>query len=142
MITNRKIIAALAAGLFAAGTISLASSPAHAGFNDCPDESGALCFWPAADYAGTPGKVFGTNNNWANLNDSANRCGASVGWNDCISSIRNEGISCEAVIWEHPNRGGSNFVINRDTFVANLATRGKPSGGNWDNVVSSNSWFC
>lgn len=138
----RKIPAALAIGLFAAGAISLAPAPAHASFNDCPNESGALCFWPAANYVGRPGLAFGTNPNWADLPDRDNRCGASVGWNDCISSIRNEGISCEAVIWEHPNFGGSNFVINRDTFVDNLATRGKPSGGNWNDVVSSNNWFC
>jgi hypothetical protein len=137
-----RIGAALAVGLVTAGVVSLAPAPAQAGFNDCLNESGRLCFWPAANYEGQPGWVLDSNANWANFTDSANRCGASVGWNDCISSIRNEGLRCEAVIWEHPNMGGSNFVINRETFVDNLANRGKPSGGTWNDVVSSNSWFC
>jgi hypothetical protein len=137
-----KIGAALVLSLITAGVVALAPSPAQAGFYDCPDESGLLCFWPGANYGGTPGTVRDRNNNWADFSDSGNRCGASVGWNDCISSIRNEGVNCEAVIWEHPNAGGSNFVINRDTYVDDLSTRGKPSGGTWNDVVSSNTWFC
>ncbi len=66
----------------------------------------------------------------------------NVAWNDCASSIRNEGLSCEAVVWSDINYKGVNFVINRDTQAANLTQWGRPDGGNWNDAISSNNWFC
>jgi hypothetical protein len=87
------------------------------------------------------GTVSGTNDDWRQLQVG---CGGSQGWDNCASAIRNEGLNCEAVVYEHSKAAGrgASWVINRDTSAADLRQWGKPSGGNWDNVISSNTWWC
>lgn len=123
------------------GITTLAASPAQAGPEECPDNLGHLCFWVDPGFGGRMGKVTGTNDNWRQLQVG---CGGSQGWNDCASAIRNEGNTCEAVIYEHTRADGrgASWVINRETEVHDLSKHNKPSGGNWDNVISSNAWWC
>ncbi|MER5838787.1 peptidase inhibitor family I36 protein [Streptomyces prasinus] len=136
----RRIAAAAAGAVMAAGAGVLVSAPAaQAAYSDCPQESGYLCFWQDANYSGGPGKLDGNNTDWRAF--SRPNCQSGT-WNDCASSIANEGLSCEAVVHEHPNYGGSSWVINRDTYAANLTQWGKPSGGTWNDAISSNRWWC
>lgn len=136
----RRIVAVAAGAILAAGAGVFVSAPAaHAAYSNCPQESGYLCFWQDINYAGTPGKLSGSNADWSAFSHST--C-ASGTWNNCASALANEGLNCEAVVYQYPNYAGSSWVINRDTSAANLTQWPKPSGGNWNDVISSNSWWC
>ncbi|WBB77276.1 peptidase inhibitor family I36 protein [Micromonospora sp. WMMD882] len=136
----RRTAAAAVGVVLAAGAGAVALAPAaQAAHADCPQESGYLCFWDGTNYAGTPGKLSGANTNWTAFPRSGCPSGT---WNDCASSIWNEGLSCDAVVHSAANYGGDPWVIKRDTGAANLADWKRPSGGNWNNVISSNKWFC
>jgi hypothetical protein len=138
----------VAAALFAAPPAGHAAPPASSttstvdsrplvGPSDCP--STYLCFWVHPGWNGRMGKFSGRNDNWGWY--SQPQCAGGT-WNDCASAIWNNGRSCEAVVHEHPNQGGANWVINRNTGSDNLAFNGKPTGGNWNDVISSNRWWC
>lgn len=149
--------AALGSGLLVAAALLAAPTVAHAaptvsqipaeasaadvkplvGPADCP--STYLCFWVHAGWGGPMGKLSGRNENWGAFRQSQCTTGT---WNDCASAIWNNGRSCEAVVHEHPNQRGANWVINRNTGSDNLAFNGKPTGGNWNDVISSNRWWC
>ncbi|WP_143674230.1 MULTISPECIES: peptidase inhibitor family I36 protein [Streptomyces] len=135
---RRIAMSVLATGALVVSGLALAPS-AQAAVTDCPNESGYLCFWVNANYGGAMGKVSGNNTYWGNFTGG---CNSTQRWNDCASAIRNEGLSCEAVVYEAANYGGSSWVINRDTQAADLTKWGKPSGGNWNDVISSNNWWC
>ncbi|NJP99713.1 peptidase inhibitor family I36 protein [Streptomyces zingiberis] len=136
----RRFAAAAAGVVMTAGAGIFVTAPtAQAAYADCPQESGYLCFWKDANYAGSPGKLSGSNTRWSAFAHSSCQTGT---WDNCASSIANEGLSCEAVVYENPNYGGSSWVINRDTSAANLVNWSKPSGGNWNDAISSNSWWC
>jgi hypothetical protein len=126
----------------ALGVGAVAAAPAEAGARGCPD--GYLCFWMHANFSGSKGQVSGTNHDWqifrGGCTEPDNRH-----WDNCASSIRNEGIHCEAVIWSWPHYHGGSWVINRDTEVANLANHGNPWDAGeptWNDAISSNSWWC
>lgn len=123
------------------GATTLAAPPAQAAPIACPNDQGHLCFWVHPHFGGAMGKVTGTNDDWRQLQVG---CGGSQGWNDCASAIRNEGNTCEAVVYEASKADGrgASWVINRETEVEALGWHAKPSGGNWDNVISSNTWWC
>jgi hypothetical protein len=135
---KRTALTALASLVAVAGFM-MAPSPASAGWDDCPDESGYLCFWVNLGWEGTPGKLSGTNAYWSSFSKS--QCGSGT-WDNCASSLRNEGRSCEAVVYRDPNFRGPSWVINRDTGVYDLRQWSMEPGRNWDNEISSNSWWC
>ncbi|MET9484993.1 peptidase inhibitor family I36 protein [Streptomyces sp. NPDC006638] len=135
---RRRLGLALSGGLLAVGSVGMLPGSAQAAVSDCPNESGYLCFWADPNFSGRMGKVAGDNSNWANLPGSC----LAQGWDNCTTSLWNEGLRCEAVVFEHPNYKGANWVIGRDTGVADLRTGPKPSGGTWDDAISSNNWFC
>lgn len=140
--TVTRRLAGIAGGaLLALGGTMPAAGSAQADPNDCPDDAGHLCFWVDRGFGGRMGKVEGTNDDWTKLQPG---CGGSQGWNDCASAIRNEGNNCEAVIHEHTRAQGrgASWVINRETEVHDLSRHNKPTGGTWDNVISSNTWWC
>ena len=119
----------------------IAPSPAQASPNgkaDC-NTAGWLCFWVDANFQGKMGHFSGHNTRWDMFPQSD--CQANRSWEDCATSIYNRGVNCEAVVYEARNYGGSNFVINRGTFAENLVSWPKPSGGNWNDKISSNRWW-
>ena len=137
----RRLAGIAGGAVLTLGVTTMAAAPAQADPNDCPNDSGYLCFWVDPGFGGRMGKVEGTNDNWRLLQTG---CGGSQGWNDCASAIRNEGNNCEAVIYEHTRADGrgASWVINRETEVHDLSKHNKPTGGNWDNKISSNAWWC
>lgn len=136
---RRSIGVAIAGGLLAVGAAGLMPTAAQAAVTDCPNESGYFCFWTEANYGGPMGKVAGNNPDWGNLPGG---CNTTTHWDNCASAMRNEGLSCEVVVYQYPNYGGSSWVINRDTQAADLTQWPKPSGGTWNNAISSNNWWC
>ncbi|MDN0199267.1 peptidase inhibitor family I36 protein [Streptomyces sp. S.PNR 29] len=135
---RRIITSVLATGVLLLSGLTLAPT-AQAAVTDCPDESGYFCFWTDVDYGGPMGKVSGNNPDWG---DFTGGCNTTSRWDNCASSLRNEGLRCEVVVYQYTNYGGSSWVINRDTRAANLTQWAKPSGGTWNDAISSNDWWC
>ena len=134
--------------IFASTVLSLVAGTAFAGAaqaarSDCVNESGWLCFWQHSDFGGRFGHVLNSNTDWRYFDGGCNEDDGRR-WSDCASSIRNEGLHCEAVVYDRINMdtGGASWVINRDTEAANLTQWGMPGGGNWNDKISSNSWWC
>jgi hypothetical protein len=138
-VLRRAAVVAVALVSGVAATVAVAG-PAHAAdYKSCPDESGYLCFWQNGGYTGAMGKLSGTNRTWS----SFSRSGCPTGtWDNCASAIRNEGLSCEAVVYRDPFFGGPSWVINRDTSAAWLSSWSMEPGKSWDDQISSNSWWC
>jgi hypothetical protein len=137
----RRIGSTMGGVVLVLGATTMVASPAQAAPEDCPNDQGHLCFWTEPGFGGRMGKVEGTNDDWRQLSTG---CGGSQQWNDCASAIRNEGNNCEAVVYEHSRADGrgASWVINRETEAHDLSRYNKPSGGNWNNVISSNTWWC
>ena len=129
----RRIGTILAGGLLILGVGMVAPSPAQAA-DKCPNESGYLCFWWHANFQGGMGKVSGSNQQWWVFQGGC----PGRGWDNCASSVNNEGLSCEAVIYEHESYQGASWVINRDTSVADLSQHYMRPGNNWNDKISSN----
>jgi hypothetical protein len=121
------------------GAATVAAAPAQAGERGCAD--GNFCFWMHSNFSGSKGQVSGTNGDWQLFQGGCTEPDRRH-WNNCASSIRNEGRYCEAVIWSEAYYTGGSWVINRDTEVANLSNHGNPAGGTWNDTISSNSWWC
>lgn len=130
LIVRRTARALAAVALAVTGTAVAHGAPAQAAAS-CPDESGYLCFWQHVNRGGAMGKVQDRNAWWGEF---VGGCGAQR-WNDCASSVQNEGLRCEAVLWADINYGGAGLTIHRDSFV-NLTDYG------FNDRVSSNSWKC
>lgn len=141
MTVPRTTVLRRAAITFTAGLLGLGSSlvvPHEAeAAAKCPNESGFLCFWTDRGFKGRMGMVEGPNTQWWTFQG-----GCSHGWDNCASAINNEGLNCEAVVYEDESFMGASWVINRDTSAGDLSKWPKPTGGNWDNAISSNSWWC
>jgi hypothetical protein len=123
----------------ALGAGAVAASPAQAGERGCAD--GKFCFWMHKNFSGSKGQVSGSNRNWQEFQGGCTEPDRRH-WSNCASSVRNEGLFCEAVIYSEADYLGGSWVINRDTEVANLANHANPAGGNWNDTISSNSWWC
>ena len=91
--------------------------------------AGNLCFWVNIGYSDGPGELSGTNANWTAFAHST--C-ASKTWNDCASSLYNDGVNDNAVVYTNANYSGSSGVITRGT--------GGDVSAAWNDVISSNSW--
>ena len=136
----RRSTVAMVVGLFAVGGVVTNPTAAQADFSNCPDESGYLCFWTDTAFQGPMGKLSGSNVNWDVFNQA--QCFGAT-WEDCASSIRNEGLNCEAVVWrDRGHSSGPSWVINRDTSAADLTQWSMQPGLSWNNQISSNSWWC
>jgi hypothetical protein len=91
--------------------------------------AGYLCFWVNIGYNDGPGKLSGTNANWTAFSHST--C-ATKTWNDCASSIYNDGVNDNAVVYTAANYSGTSGVIDRGV--------GGDLTSSWNDVISSNSW--
>ncbi|WP_055701569.1 MULTISPECIES: peptidase inhibitor family I36 protein [Streptomyces] len=104
---------------------------------ECP--SGSACFWPHSEFRGNRGQVEGDNANFATLRNSANSCG-SRGWEDCISSIANNGRQC--TVYFYSNRSYSKtsrwHSLSRGDKVGDFARDYSDAGFN--DTISSNKW--
>jgi hypothetical protein len=94
-----------------------------------------------ANWGGRFGHVLNSNTDWSHFRGGCDETDRRR-WSNCASSIRNEGLNCEAVVYDGINMEGASWVINRDTEADDLVKWGMPGGGNWNDKISSNSWWC
>ncbi|WP_221353172.1 peptidase inhibitor family I36 protein [Streptomyces beigongshangae] len=106
---------------------SVKTAAAPAGCN-----SGSLCFWNGQNYTGAgPGQLSGKNPDWSVFGNSACPNG---NWDNCASSIYNNGVNCNSVTWTNKNYGGGFYSLPRGTGETQLAS-------SHNNAFSSNSWI-
>ncbi|MFF2470228.1 peptidase inhibitor family I36 protein [Streptomyces mirabilis] len=103
----------------------------------CAD--GYACFWVNNNYNGTMGKVSGNNTNYLNLSNSSGCTKYPGTWNDCISSIDNNGTSgCKVFFWTGANYSGGYHSLSAGDAVYDFgAVYGDPS---FNDSISSNHW--
>lgn len=105
-------------------SVKIAAAPAGC-------SSGNYCFWPNAGYspAGNPGELSGRNADWSVF--SRGDC-PNDNWDNCASSVYNNGVSCESIAWTGRSYTGTPGILYRG------------DGGNlvapFNNAISSNSW--
>jgi hypothetical protein len=136
-------VVALATGLGTGGGAQAATPtghsvarPASVDSLGCP--SGDACFWVNDDYQGTMGHVAGNNPNFMNLSNSSG-CTAYPGtWNDCISSLDNNGTECVVYFWTDANYKGSYHSVALGDKIWDFgAVYNDPS---FNDSISSNHW--
>ena len=104
----------------------------------CP--VGYLCFWAGSNGSTAgPGELAGTNPNWGWFGQSAchppNAAADSNNtWNDCASSIKNNGTSYCSLVWYNASYGGFAVELSRGEWVSDLHSF------NMNDAISSNSW--
>ena len=146
------VTALLAFGGFAANSASAtatasgerlsitASSPVTA--STIPDgcSSGNVCFWRNANWGDGPGQLSDRNPNWGVF---AHQACPNHTWSNCISSVYNAGVSCNAVLWAGTNYTGDsrtyNLTLGRGVGLKDLGNQ-EVSGDAFNDVISSNSW--
>lgn len=121
----------LAAGVMAAATMGFAAAPASAAPAGCP--SSYFCFYADPDYSGGMGKVQGNNTHFSSFHTSTHNCG-NGNWNDCVSSVFNNGTSCTVFLWSDADYQGKVLPLVRNQGYRNLKTQA------FDDVLSSNHW--
>ncbi|MFG2126025.1 peptidase inhibitor family I36 protein [Streptomyces sp. NPDC048710] len=104
----------------------------------CPQDSGYACFWVNSYRGGTMGKVSGNNTNYMNVSNSSG-CTAYPGtWNDCISSIENQGRSCKVYFWTDANYQGRYHSLSIGDRVDDFAVGYHDP--DFNDSISSNHW--
>jgi hypothetical protein len=94
--------------------------------------SGNVCFWNGENYTGAgPGQLSGRNSDWSVFRQSACPNGT---WDNCASSVYNNGVSCKAVLWTGKGYTGGFFSLSRGSGETQLAS-------SHNNAFSSNSWI-
>lgn len=118
----------------AAGTTSTAGAPAAAPAaapSGCPAQY--ACFWKNANFNDGPGKVKGDNEDFRALAHGSCPSGT---WNDCISSIYNNGRSCTVFFFKDINYRGEKHSLGLGDSVSDISRW--VSGFN--DQISSNRW--
>jgi hypothetical protein len=98
---------------------------------------GDLCFWVNENKGGAKGRVSGDNSSWSWAQSSC----ANGTWNNCASSIQNNGRTCTVNVFEHAGYGGARLTLVRGTYISSL-------GGHWitfpvdswNDDIQSNRW--
>ncbi|MFI0901566.1 peptidase inhibitor family I36 protein [Streptomyces sp. NPDC020983] len=133
-------VAALAAAL-CLGWGTGAATPAAAAaprVTACPVAGGYACFWVDINRGGAMGKVAGTNHDYRNLKNSSG-CTAYPGtWNDCISSVENQGTSCTVYFYSDADYHGTRHSVSIGDRVNNVGTGFHDPAFN--DAISSNNW--
>lgn len=91
-----------------------------------------VCFWNGTNYSDGPGRLSGSNSNWTAFSHSSCPTGT---WNDCASSVYNNGTSCSANLWTTANYGGSRLTLGIGSGQTALSST-------MNNAISSNNWSC
>lgn len=104
--------------------------------------AGFACFWVNNNFGGTRGRVAGDNPNYLNLSNSSGCTQYPGTWNDCISSIRNDGTECTIWFWTDANYQGRSHSLSRGDEVPDFALA-PPTGysdPSFNDSISSNHW--
>ncbi|MEJ2854196.1 MULTISPECIES: peptidase inhibitor family I36 protein [unclassified Saccharothrix] len=109
------------------------------GVQDTSCDAGYICFWVHINRAGAKGRLSGTNAEWDDFPQS--QCEGTGNWNDCASSIINNGRSCNAMVWQHPGYGGAGLRVLRGNGYINLTDHYITwPFTDWNDKISSNWW--
>ncbi|WDZ87834.1 peptidase inhibitor family I36 protein [Micromonospora cathayae] len=101
--------------------------------------AGYACFWVGGGFTGTRGRVAGNNPNYRYLSNSSGCTKAPGTWNDCISSIRNDGTQCTVYFWTDADYHGRYHSLSRGDQVGNFS--GAPYyDAAFNDAISSNHW--
>ena len=120
----------------AAPTASHATATPQAAAASCP--STYACFWVNNYYGGTMGKVAGNNTNYMNLSNSSGCTKYPGTWNDCISSVANEGTSCTVYFWTDSGYSGRYHSVAIGDWIGDFSDWWSDSAFN--DAISSNHW--
>ncbi|MFC7534736.1 peptidase inhibitor family I36 protein [Actinoplanes sp. GCM10030250] len=121
-----------------AGLTLTAAEPVSALAAPAGCTAGNLCFWNGTGWNSGPGKLSGSNPNWAAFSHQG--CPNNK-WTNCASSIYNNGTSCTAEVWLSANYTEGREFLARGQGVSNLATWHTDTGP-WNDNISANSWSC
>jgi hypothetical protein len=102
----------------------------------CP--STYACFWVDNYASGTMGKVSGNNTNYMNVTNSSGCTKYPGTWNDCISSLDNNGTSCTVYFWTNASYGGRYHSLAIGDAVYDFGIDYNDSSFN--DSISSNHW--
>ena len=98
---------------------------------------GDLCFWVNTNKGGAKGRVSGNNTSWSWAQSSC----SNGTWNNCASSIQNNGNNCTVNVFENSGYGGARLTITRGTYISDL------NGywitfpfDSWNDDIQSNRW--
>jgi hypothetical protein len=119
----------------AAVTHEVTSSPR--GYGVCP--STYLCFWVNSGFTANWGKFAGNNPSWGAYSQS--ECAGGT-WNDCASSLYNNGSTEQALVWQNNSyKGGYACVARGTTMYSNLANwTYANNSASMNDSISSNDW--
>jgi hypothetical protein len=111
------------------------AGPAVAQDTSCA--GGDLCFWVNTNKGGAKGRVSGNNTSWS---WAQGQCSSGT-WNNCASSIQNNGNNCTVNVFEDAGYGGHRLTLTRGTYISDL------SGywitypfDSWNDDIQSNRW--
>jgi hypothetical protein len=134
-------IATIAAALaLAGGALTATAATATAAPQTVPAGcgSGNFCFWNNANFNDGPGQVSGNNANFTVFSHSSCPYGT---WNDCISSVYNNGTSGLGVnVYRDANYLGPSFCVSDNSGYAYLPTYYTNTTVVLNDSISSNKW--
>jgi Peptidase inhibitor family I36 len=120
---------------------SVASAPCN--------EPTFVCFWVGSNWSGDMGKFAGSNEFWGDYPEHecvypAAAHDADKTWNDCASSIYNDGTSGLGVdVYQNSKYGGAvSCIPDKSTIYSDLADwqYGSNTSVNMNDSISSNNW--
>ncbi len=119
---------------------SAVSAPAGARTaQDTSCNAGDLCFWVDINQKGAKGRVNGTNAAWGVFRQGTCQSGT---WDNCASSIINNGRSCTARVWADGDFNGAALEVLRGNGYINLTDHYITWPiRNWNDEISSNDWI-
>lgn len=113
----------------------------------CTD--GKVCVWEDDDYEGSKRSMEYNGNDYSTIFYS-NWVGtySDKPLNDSITSVRNQGLSCDVYFYEHAYHKGASIKFDRvnegfnyqDPYLKNGGGSGSSSGQNWNDRISSHRW--
>ncbi|GIH16862.1 peptidase inhibitor family I36 protein [Rugosimonospora africana] len=129
---------AAGAALTVTASNSTSAAPAADGFG-CP--SGDFCFWVDINFGKFYGELSAKNADWTKLPNPQCRTG---NWNDCASSVDNQGVNCTAVGWWDTGYQGHYIFVSRGETLSDLTWYAWVDTNHqehlWNDAISSNSW--
>lgn len=140
---------ALIASLGLVATALLLAAPAQAGTEQC--FNGAACVWKDNTYSGRWRGMVNNMNDYYTVIWSDHVPYGNNYINQDVSSVRNQGVSCDVRFHEGADGSGGHIYSKRvvdgvnyqDPYLTNGGGTGTASSQNWDNRIRSHRFtFC
>jgi hypothetical protein len=111
---------------------------AAAGRADCP--SSWFCVWVDVDFVGGPGKWQGNESNYTNWLHGGCGVRSLWTWDNCASSVFNNGQSCNLTFYDGINFAGAWYNLPRGSFLAFMTQDLMSDQANANDRISSHKW--